>query len=82
MKNIYREEFILPKNFKLNWYPGHMAKTYRLLPENLKKVDIFLEIRDSRIPISSGNTELNRLIPDNVKRFILFNKFDLCDQVN
>ena len=82
MKNIYREEFILPKNFKLNWYPGHMAKTYRLLPENLKKVDIFLEIRDSRIPISSGNTELNRLIPENVKRFILFNKFDLCDQVN
>jgi len=82
MKTIYREEFILPKNFKLNWYPGHMAKTYRLLPENLKKVDIFLEIRDSRIPISSGNTELNRLIPENVKRFILFNKFDLCDQVN
>jgi ribosome biogenesis GTPase A len=81
MKSAFREEFILPKNFKINWYPGHMAKTYRLLPENIKKIDIFLEIRDSRIPISSGNTELNKYIPDNVKRFILFNKFDLCDQV-
>lgn len=81
MKSIYRDQFILPKNFKINWYPGHMAKTYRLLPENLKKIDIFLEIRDSRIPISSGNTQLHKYIPDNVKRFILFNKYDLCDQV-
>ncbi len=74
------EEYILPKNFKLNWFPGHMAKTYRVLPEAMKKVDIFLEVRDSRIPISSGNCELDVLIPPNVKRFIFFNKFDLCDR--
>lgn len=77
----FREEFKFPKNFKINWFPGHMAKTYRLLPENLKKADLFLEIRDSRIPITSANTELDKIIPENVKRYIIFNKFDLCDQV-
>lgn len=83
MKKVLSEgEYIIPKNFKLNWFPGHMAKTYRLLPDQLKKIDIFLEIRDSRIPLSSGNSELDYIIPENVKRFILFNKFDLCDQVN
>jgi ribosome biogenesis GTPase A len=75
------DEFILPKNFKLNWFPGHMARTYRLLPDQLKKADIFLEVRDSRIPLSSGNAELDNIIPDNIKRFIVFNKYDLCDQV-
>ena len=58
-----------------------MAKTYKLLPEQIKKVDIFLEIRDSRIPFTSGNTELDFILTPNVKRFVLFNKFDLCDQV-
>jgi ribosome biogenesis GTPase A len=75
------DEFPLPKNFKLNWFPGHMAKTYRLLPDQLKKADIFLEVRDSRIPLSSGNSELDNIIPDSIKRFIVFNKYDLCDQV-
>jgi ribosome biogenesis GTPase A len=81
MKKVkFRNEFILPKNYKLNWYPGHMAKTYRILPEEIKKANIFLEIRDSRIPISSGNPELNNIITPNIKRIILYNKFDLCDQ--
>ena len=82
MKNKFRDVFVFPKDYKINWYPGHMAKTYRLLPTNMKKIDLFLEVRDSRIPISSGNSELNQMIPSNVKRIILFNKFDLCDQVN
>lgn len=82
MKKVIKDEFLFPKNFKINWFPGHMAKTYRLLPEQIRKADIFLEIRDSRIPLSSGNSELDRFIPDNVKRILLFNKFDLCDQVN
>jgi ribosome biogenesis GTPase A len=81
MKTQFREAFKFPKDFKINWYPGHMAKTYRLLPNNIKKVDVFLEVRDCRIPISSGNSELNQLIPPHVKRIILFNKYDLCDQV-
>lgn len=81
MKNVLKDEYIFPKKFKLNWFPGHMAKTYRLLPDQLKKTDIFLEIRDSRIPVSSGNSELDYVIPESVKRIILFNKYDLCDQV-
>jgi ribosome biogenesis GTPase A len=81
MKTKFREQFILPKGFKMNWFPGHMARTYRILPEHLKKIDIFLEIRDSRIPLTSGNPELDHIITPNIKRFVLFNKFDLCDQV-
>lgn len=81
MKNNFRDKFTLPKTLKINWFPGHMAKTYKLLPEQIKKVDIFLEIRDSRIPFTSGNTELDFILTPNVKRFVLFNKFDLCDQV-
>jgi ribosome biogenesis GTPase A len=79
MKKV--EEYVLPKNFKLNWFPGHMAKTYKILPDSMKKIDIFLEIRDSRIPLSSGNCELDVLIPPNVKRFIFFNKYDVCNKV-
>jgi ribosome biogenesis GTPase A len=82
MKNVINENYIFQKNFKLNWFPGHMAKTYRLLPEQIRKANIFLEVRDSRIPISSGNSELDHYIPENVNRIILFNKYDLCDQVS
>lgn len=81
MKTIIKDEFKFPKNFKMNWFPGHMAKTYRLLPEKLKNVDLFLEIRDCRIPLASANPELDKIIPPNIKRYILFNKYDLCDQV-
>lgn len=82
MKKKAIEEFIFPKNFKINWFPGHMNKTYKSLPEAIKKIDLFLEIRDSRIPLSSGNPEIEHLLTENVKRVILFNKFDICDQVN
>jgi ribosome biogenesis GTPase A len=81
MKINFKDTFSFPKNFKINWFPGHMAKTYRLLPETLKKVDIFLEIRDCRIPLTSGNEELDKIIPANIKRLILFNKLDICNQV-
>ena len=81
MKKIIIEEFPFPKNFKINWFPGHMNQTYRLLPEQIKKIDIFLEIRDSRIPLSSGNTEIKKLLTENISHLILFNKFDICDQV-
>lgn len=82
MKNdiVFRSTFNFPKNVKINWFPGHMAKTYRIMPEFFKKTDIFLEIRDSRIPLTSGNEELDRIIPDHIKRIIIFNKFDICNQ--
>lgn len=75
-----RSTFTFPKSFKINWFPGHMVKTYRSMPEQLKKADLFLEIRDSRIPLTSGNEELDKIIPPHIKRIIIFNKYDLCNQ--
>lgn len=40
---------------KINWYPGHMHRAMRLIKENISNIDIFLEIRDARAPISSRN---------------------------
>ena len=48
----------------IQWFPGHMAKTRRLISENLKEVDIVIEILDARIPYSSKNPEIARLIGD------------------
>ena len=81
MKKKIIEEFPFPHNFKINWFPGHMNKTYKLLPEQIKKIDLFLELRDSRIPLSSGNPEIPKLLTENIKHIILFNKYDICDQV-
>ncbi|NLL18477.1 MAG: ribosome biogenesis GTPase YlqF [Clostridia bacterium] len=62
----------------IQWYPGHMAKAKRLLREQLKLVDVVLEVRDARIPVSSGNPDLAELL-GNKKRIILLNKADLAD---
>ena len=48
----------------IQWFPGHMAKTRRLISENLKEVDIIVEILDARIPYSSKNPEIARIIGD------------------
>ena len=45
----------------IQWFPGHMAKTRRMISENLKNVDIVIEILDARIPLSSRNPEITRL---------------------
>ena len=45
----------------VNWYPGHMAKAKRLISEDLRLIDIVLEIRDARIPISSANPDFDEL---------------------
>ena len=45
----------------IQWFPGHMAKTRRLIAENLKDVDILIEILDARIPYSSRNPEIKKL---------------------
>ncbi|AGB19075.1 ribosome biogenesis GTPase YlqF [Thermoanaerobacterium thermosaccharolyticum] len=60
------------------WYPGHMAKTKRLIEENLKIVDIVYELIDARIPKSSRNPLIDELVK-NKKRIILLNKADLSD---
>lgn len=62
----------------INWFPGHMAKTRRLIQENLKLVDAVIEIRDARIPYSSKNPEIDKIVADK-PRIILLNKSDLSD---
>ena len=62
----------------INWYPGHMAKTKRLISENLKSVDIVLEVIDARIVKSSKNNDIDEIIC-NKKRLILINKSDIAD---
>ncbi len=63
----------------INWYPGHMAKTMRQIEEDLKLVDIVIEILDSRIPVASQNPEVQKLIKHK-KKIIILNKSDLADE--
>jgi ribosome biogenesis GTPase A len=62
----------------IQWFPGHMAKTRRLISENLKNVDAVIEILDARIPYSSRNPEIQKLCADKPS-IILLNKADLAD---
>lgn len=63
----------------IQWFPGHMAKTRRLITENLKEVDIIVEILDARIPYSSKNPEIARIIGDKPTLTIL-NKASLASK--
>ncbi len=63
----------------VQWFPGHMAKTRRLIKESLPLVDGVTEIIDARIPYSSSNPELEELI-NNKPRIVLLNKCDLADK--
>lgn len=65
---------------QIQWFPGHMAKTRRMISENLKNVDIVIEILDARIPRSSRNPEISRLIGQKPS-LILLNKCSLADPV-
>ena len=60
------------------WYPGHMTKAKRQMQEDIKLIDIVVEIVDARIPISSKNPDIDELAK-NKYRLIIFNKFDLAD---
>ena len=63
----------------VNWYPGHMAKTKREIIEDLKLIDVVIEILDARIPISSQNPDIKNIIVKK-KKIILLNKCDLADE--
>ncbi len=63
----------------IQWFPGHMAKTRRLILENLKNVDAIIEILDARIPYSSRNPEILQLCKDKPS-IILLNKSTLADK--
>ena len=67
-------------NMNINWYPGHMAKTKRQITEDMKLVDVVIELLDARIPVSSQNPDISRLV-NNKKRIVILNKADLADPV-
>ncbi len=63
----------------VQWFPGHMAKTRRIMQSNLKLVDAVVEITDARIPYSSRNPEMDRLVGAK-PRLLLLNKADSADE--
>lgn len=63
----------------INWYPGHMAKTKRLISENINLIDVVYEVVDARIPYSSVVQEIDDLLK-NKPRILLMTKSDLCDK--
>lgn len=63
----------------IQWYPGHMAKTRRLMKESLPLIDAVCELVDARVPESSGNPDLDGIIGSK-PRIVLLNKCDLADE--
>ena len=61
------------------WYPGHMTKAKRMMQENIKLIDLIIELVDARVPLSSRNPEIDEL-GKNKARLILLNKADLADE--
>lgn len=62
----------------LQWFPGHMAKTRRLITDSLKLVDVVIELVDARLPLSSRNPEIDR-IAGKKPRVLVMNKSDIAD---
>ena len=69
----------MENNMNINWYPGHMAKTKRQIMEDVRLVDIVIELLDARIPVSSQNPDIAE-ITKNKKKIIVLNKCDLADE--
>ena len=63
----------------INWYPGHMAKTRKEITQDLRIIDIVIELLDARIPMASQNPDISRLIKGK-KKIIVLNKCDLADE--
>lgn len=67
------------ENMVYQWYPGHMTKAKRMMQENIKLIDLVIELVDARIPLSSRNPDIDEL-GKNKARLILLNKADLADE--
>ena len=63
------------------WYPGHMTKAKRMMQENIKLIDLVIELVDARIPISSRNPDIDEL-GKNKARLVLLNKADLAEDTD
>lgn len=64
---------------QIQWFPGHMSKTRRMIQNNLKYIDVVVEILDARIPFSGRNPNFNDILK-NKPRIIILNKYDLADK--
>lgn len=62
----------------INWYPGHMKKTKDIIAQNLKIIDLVIEILDARIPLSSKNPDIS-ILAKNKQKIVVLNKVDLVD---
>lgn len=69
----------MESNANINWYPGHMMKTKREIIQDLKLIDIVIELLDARIPVSSQNPNIAE-ITKNKEKLIVLNKCDLADE--
>ena len=78
--NGYRGDWIckMRGNMNYQWYPGHMTKAKRMMQEDIKLIDLVIELVDARIPLSSKNPDIDEL-GKNKSRIILLNKSDLAD---
>ena len=63
----------------VQWYPGHMTKAKRQMQEDIKLIDLIIELVDARVPLSSRNPDIDEL-GKNKSRLILLNKSDLADE--
>ncbi len=63
----------------IQWYPGHMTKAKRMMEEDIKLIDLVIELVDARLPLSSRNPDIDNLAK-NKSRLILLNKSDLADE--
>ncbi len=62
----------------IQWFPGHMMKTQRMMEENIKLIDIVIEIVDARLPLSSRNPKIDEIVGSK-PRLLLLNKCDIAD---
>ena len=79
MANKNKNDNSETSKMNINWYPGHMAKTRKQIAEDLKLVDIVIEILDARIPRASQNPDIAGVIK-NKKKMVILNKCDLADE--
>lgn len=77
---MQEEPEYLTQTPSIQWFPGHMAKTRRVMKESLGLVDIVVELRDARIPKSSRNPEIEKIVGSK-PRLVVFNKADIADPV-
>lgn len=75
------DEYLKDDNLHINWYPGHMKKTKELVQNNLKMVDVVIELLDARIPYSSKNPQIDEIVGDK-PRVVVLNKSDLANPAN